>query len=50
MATDSGELTIQILKRQGKKETGKDFKENFEFLIKDSMNEKVKVLDEISNS
>ena len=35
MATDSGELAIQILKRQGKKETGKDFKENFEFLIKD---------------
>ena len=50
MVTDSGELAIQTLKRQGIKETGKGFKENFGFLIKDSMNEKVKVLDEISNS
>ena len=49
MATDSGELAIQILKRQGKKETDKDFKENFELLIKDIMNEKVKVLGEISS-
>ena len=47
MATESRNLAIQILKRQGKRETDEDFKESFEFLLKDIMNEKANALEEM---
>ena len=47
MATESRNLAIQILKRQGKRETDQDFKESFEFLLKDIMIEKANALEEM---
>lgn len=47
MATESRNFAIQILKRQGKRETDEDFKESFQFLLKDIMNEKVNALEEM---
>ena len=47
MATESRNFAIQILKRQGKWETDEDFKESFQFLLKDIMNEKVNALEEM---
>ena len=47
MATELRNLAIQILKRQGKRETDQDFKESFEFLLKDIMIEKANALEEM---